>query len=102
MTPLPQDIEEAINTLKDRVHGWHQNAHGLTEISKATRTLRAVIATHIHPEQTQRQRYKEAAMKGMLAHPDRPFRGADFAAEIGNIADDAVAEDAEHAGRDKP
>lgn len=46
---------------------------------------------------TQRQRYKEAALTGLLAHPSRIVAPGQLEECCGQIADLQLAEDAEHA-----
>lgn len=88
---LPKDIEEAIDRLA--ISGT-QNARNLHAYD-----LRPVISRHLSRTPTQRQRYKEQVIAGLLANEcthDVPG-DAWMSDYCGKLADLLLSEDAEHA-----
>lgn len=109
-TTLPPEIEEAIERYGIKSHNY---AEGAVQTIVAMDRLRALILAALnaassqqHPPSgpSQRQRYMESAIAGMLANPDvfkHPSYSRDgMIGEAAAIADEAMAENAQHAAKE--
>jgi hypothetical protein len=107
MTPLPKDIEEAIGLLEQlavscahKVSGYsNEYLRAVSELEAQRKETYAKITEAI--QFTQRQRYKEAAMQGLLGSDSRNTFDAETIVRWSvDFANKQLAEDAEHAKKE--